>query len=276
MRKLTRVDEIKELCKKFRIDLIELLHEKQTGHPGGSLSITEILTVLYFKEMNIDPQNPNWEDRDRLVLGKGHAAPMLYLNLAEKGYFSKEELKNFRQINSSLQGHPTLKTPGVDAVTGPLGLGISVASGMAMGLKLDNKNEQRVYCILGDGEIQEGIVWEAAMGAAKHKLNNLICILDNNGVQLDGLTKDIMPLNNIRERWESFGWEVIDIDGHCIESIIEGLDAAKNIIDKPVLLNAETIKGKGICFMENKNIWHGKPIDAINYKEAMIQLKGEK
>ena len=238
MRKLTRVDEIKELCKKFRIDLIELLHEKQTGHPGGSLSITEILTVLYFKEMNIDPQNPNWEDRDRLVLGKGHAAPMLYLNLAERGYFSKEELKNFRQINSSLQGHPTLKTPGVDAVTGPLGLGISVASGMAMGLKLDDKNEQRVYCILGDGEIQEGIVWEAAMGAAKHNLNNLICILDNNGVQLDGLTKDIMPLNNIRERWESFGWEVIDIDGHCIESIIKGLEIAKNITNKPVLLNA--------------------------------------
>lgn len=276
MNKLTRVDEIKELCNRFRIDLIDLLHEKQTGHPGGSLSLTEILTVLYFKEMNIDPKNPAWESRDLLVLGKGHAAPMLYLNLAEKGYFSKEELKNFRQINSKLQGHPTLKTPGVDAVTGPLGLGISVASGMAMGLKLDKKDNQYVYCIIGDGETQEGIVWEAAMGAVKHKLDNLICILDNNGVQLDGLTKDIMPLENMSERWQSFGWEVIDIDGHCIESIISGLEKAKKIKDKPILLNAKTIKGKGVHFMENKNTWHGKPIDANNYKEAMIQLKGEK
>lgn len=276
MNKLTRVDEIKELCNRFRIDLIDLLHEKQTGHPGGSLSLTEILTVLYFKELNIDPKNPTWENRDLLVLGKGHAAPMLYLNLAERGYFSKEELKNFRQINSKLQGHPTLKTPGVDAVTGPLGLGISVASGMAMGLKLDKKDNQYVYCIIGDGETQEGIVWEAAMGAVKHKLDNLICILDNNGVQLDGLTKDIMPLENMSERWQSFGWEVIDIDGHCIESIISGLEKAKKIKDKPILLNAKTIKGKGIHFMENKNTWHGKPIDANNYKEAMIQLKGEK
>jgi len=268
-----RVVEIERLCNRFRIDLVKMLHSKQTGHPGGSLSANEIVTTLYSEKMDIDVSNPQDPDRDRFVLGKGHAAPILYLNLAEKGFFPKSELRNFRQINSILQGHPTLKTPGVDAVTGPLGLGISAASGMAMGMKLDN-SEKYVYCLMGDGEIQEGIVWEAAMGAAKHRLDNLICILDNNGVQLDGLTKDIMPMGDITAKWESFGWKVIEINGHSIKAISNAIDLAKTLKGQPILINADTVKGKGISFMEHKNIWHGKPIDDNNLEIALKELQG--
>lgn len=269
----TRINEIENLCNNFRIDLLKMLHSKQTGHPGGSLSATEIITTLYSEKLNIDPKDPNLEDRDLFVLGKGHAAPMLYLNLAEKGFFPKEELKSFRKINSILQGHPTLKTPGVDAVTGPLGLGISAASGMAMGLKM-NGSDKHVYCLMGDGEAQEGIVWEAAMGATKHKLDNLICILDNNGVQLDGLTKDIMPMENMTARWESFGWKVIEIDGHSVKEVSEAIDHAKAVEGQPILINAKTVKGKGVSFMEHKNIWHGKPIDDANLQTALNELQG--
>ncbi len=269
----SRVNEIEKLCNNFRIDLLKMLHSKQTGHPGGSLSATEIVTTLYSEKLKVDANNPNSHDRDRFVLGKGHAAPILYLNLAEKGFFPKEELKNFRQINSILQGHPTLKTPGVDAVTGPLGLGISAASGMAMGMKLDG-SDSYVYCLMGDGEIQEGIVWEAAMGASKYKLDNLICILDNNGVQLDGLTNDIMPMENMTARWESFGWKVIEIDGHCVKSISDAIDLAKECKGQPILINAETVKGKGVSFMEHKNIWHGKPISDENLNIALSELQG--
>jgi len=271
---LEKEKKILDLCKKFRIELIKCLHAVGSGHPGGSLSATEIITILYFHELNIDPRNPSDPERDRFVLGKGHAAPMLYLNLAEKGFLAKNELSNLRQLNHMLQGHPCAKsTPGIDLSTGPLGLGISAAAGMALAGKLDKK-EYYVYVLMGDGETQEGIVWEAAMAASKYKLDNLIVILDNNKVQLDGTIDEIMPLGDIKGKWESFGWKVIEMDGHHVRSISKALEEAKKVKEKPIIIIAETVKGKGISFMEGKNIWHGKPIDDEYFDIAMKELTG--
>jgi len=273
---LTNVQEVKlvNLCKKFRIELIKCLHTVGSGHPGGSLSATEIITTLYFHELNVNPKNPNDPDRDRFILSKGHAAPMLYLNLAEKGYFDKSELSNLRQMNHMLQGHPCAKTTsGIDLSTGPLGLGISAAVGMAIAGKLDKKG-YNVYVLIGDGETQEGIVWEAAMAASKYKLDNLIVILDHNKVQLDGTIDEIMPLGDINAKWESFGWKVIETNGHNIRDISSALEEAKRAKGKPIIIIAETVKGKGISFMEGKNIWHGKPIDDEHFNIAMKELSG--
>ena len=273
---LTNAQEVKlvNLCRKFRKELIECLHAVRSGHPGGSLSATEIITTLYFHELNINPKNPNDPDRDRFILSKGHAAPMLYLNLAEKGYFDKSELSNLRQLNHMLQGHPCAKTtPGIDLSTGPLGLGISAAAGMAIAGKLDKKG-YNVYVLIGDGETQEGIVWEAAMAASKYKLDNLIVILDHNKVQLDGTIDEIMPLGDINAKWESFGWKVIETNGHNVRDISSALEEAKRAKGKPTIIIAETVKGKGISFMEGKNIWHGKPIDDEHFNIAMKELSG--
>jgi len=273
---LTNVQEVKivNLCKKFRIELIKCLHTVGSGHPGGSLSATEIITTLYFHELNVNPKNPNDPDRDRFILSKGHAAPMLYLNLAEKGYFDKSELSNLRQMNHMLQGHPCAKTtPGIDLSTGPLGLGISAAVGMAIADKVDKKG-YNVYVLIGDGETQEGIVWEAAMAASKYKLDNLIVILDHNKVQLDGTIDEIMPLGDINAKWESFGWKVIETNGHNIRDIASALEEAKRAKGRPTIIIAETVKGKGISFMEGKNIWHGKPIDDEHFNLAMKELSG--
>ncbi len=273
---LTNVQEVKivNLCKKFRIELIKCLHTVGSGHPGGSLSATEIITTLYFHELNVNPKNPNDPDRDRFILSKGHAAPMLYLNLAEKGYFDKSELSNLRQMNHMLQGHPCAKTtPGIDLSTGPLGLGISAAVGMAIADKLDKKG-YNVYVLIGDGETQEGIVWEAAMAASKYKLDNLIVILDHNKVQLDGTIDEIMPPGDINAKWESFGWKVIETNGHNIRDIASALEEAKRAKGRPTIIIAETVKGKGISFMEGKNIWHGKPIDDEHFNLAMKELSG--
>jgi len=273
---LTNVQEVKivNLCKKFRIELIKCLHTVGSGHPGGSLSATEIITTLYFHELNVNPKNPNDPDRDRFILSKGHAAPMLYLNLAEKGYFDKSELSNLRQMNHMLQGHPCAKTtPGIDLSTGPLGLGISAAVGMAIAGRLDKKG-YNVYILIGDGETQEGIIWEAAMAASKYKLDNLIVILDHNKVQLDGTIDEIMPLGDINAKWESFGWKVIETNGHNIKDISSALEEAKRAKGKPTIIIAETVKGKGISFMEGKNIWHGKPIDDEHFNIAMKELSG--
>jgi len=219
-------------------------------------------------------KNPNDPDRDRFILSKGHAAPMLYLNLAEKGYFDKSELSNLRQMNHMLQGHPCAKTtPGIDLSTGPLGLGISAAVGMAIAGKLDKKG-YNVYVLIGDGETQEGIVWEAAMAASKYKLDNLIVILDHNKVQLDGTIDEIMPLGDINAKWESFGWKVIETNGHNIRDISSALEEAKRAKGRPTIIIAETVKGKGISFMEGKNIWHGKPIDDEHFNLAMKELSG--
>ena len=270
----TKLAEIKGMCGQMRIDLIKLLHSIQTGHPGGSLSVCEILATLYFGIGNVDPSNPKWEGRDRIVLTKGHAAPMLYFMLAEKGFFAKEELKNLRQINSMLQGHPSIKTtPGVEVSTGPLGAGLSAAVGMAMSLKLDN-NPALVYAIVGDGELNEGTIWEALMSASKFKLDNLITIVDLNGVQLDGTCEDIMPMGDIGVKFAAFGCEVLTCDGHDIADIFDTIEQAKAIQGKPVAILASTVKGKGVPFMEGKNAWHGAPIGKEHFDEAMRELGG--
>lgn len=269
-----RKQELESLCLRFRNELIDLLHEIQTGHPGGSLSCLEILTTLYTEKMNHNPKNPKMEGRDRLILSKGHAAPILYMNLAEQGYFKKEELKTLRQINSNLQGHPCMhKTAGVELSTGPLGLGLGAGLGMCLGERLKG-NDSYIYVILGDGEIQEGAIWESVMAASKFNADHLIAILDNNGVQLDGTLEAIMPMGDIKAKWEAFGWNVIPCDGHDVSSISDAVDKAKENKGKPTLILAKTVKGKGISFMEGKNTWHGKAISDEDYKNAKAELGG--
>lgn len=270
----TRAQELQETCRQFRLELVDLLHSIQTGHPGGSLSCCEILTVLYQEIMNVDPKNPKKADRDRLVLSKGHAAPMLYLNLAKKGFFPEAELKTLRQIDSNLQGHPCAhKTPGVELSTGPLGLGLSAGLAMALSGKLTG-NAYDTYVVLGDGEIQEGGIWEAAMSAAKYKANRLIAILDNNGVQLDGTNDEIMPLGDVGEKFAAFGWKILTCDGHDVSALYDTLQEAKAYEDGPVMIVAKTVKGKGISFMEGKNTWHGKAISDEDYAKANTELGG--
>ncbi len=271
----SRKKELTSLCKRFRIDVIKLLYDIQTGHPGGSLSVCEILTALYFEKARIDENNLTKIDRDRIILTKGHGAPMLYRILAEKGFFPIEEMKTLRQINSRLQGHPSaIDTPGVELSSGPLGIGLSAALGMAIGLKLSNV-EAYVYAIMGDGEINEGSVWEASMAASKFKADNLIAIIDYNGVQLDGSTDEIMPLGDIEAKFKAFGFEVFKCDGHDIIDICNTIDLAKGVKDKPSMIIADTIKGKGVSFMEGKNIWHGRPINKQEFKLALAELEGE-
>ena len=242
------------------------------GHPGGSLSIADILTVLYFNELNIDEKNPKWEDRDRLVLSKGHCAPALYSVLANRGFFDKKELKTLRRLGSFLQGHPDMKkTPGVDMTTGSLGQGLSAANGMAIAAKLDNKS-YRVYCILGDGEIEEGQIWEAAMASNKYKLDNLCVIVDNNNLQIDGKIEDVMSPYPIDEKFRSFGFQIIKIDGNDIDEILKAFEVAKNVKGKPTCIIAKTIKGKGISFMENEASWHGKAPNKEEYDKAVKEL----
>lgn len=273
---VARKNELDALCNKFRIDLIELLHSIQTGHPGGSLSVCEILTALYFEKAKVDSKNPQWPERDRIVLTKGHAAPMLYRVLAEKGFFPVEEMKTLRQFNSRLQGHPcALSTPGVELSTGPLGIGLSASLGMSIGLKYSNI-DATVYAIMGDGELNEGTVWEACMSAAKFKADNLVVILDRNHVQLDGTSDNIMPLDDVSAKFKAFGFEVFDCDGHDVEALCDTIDLAKAVKGKPAIIIAETVKGKGVSFMEGKNTWHGKAINDEECKLALAELRGEK
>ncbi|MBU5427407.1 transketolase [Tissierella pigra] len=268
--------ELKEIARKIRVDIIEMLEESQSGHPGGSLSAVEILTALYFKEMNIDTSNPKWEDRDRFVLSKGHGTPVLYGTLAERGFFPKEELKNFRKMGSILQGHPDMKEiPGVDMTTGSLGQGLAAANGMALAGKLNNK-DYRVYGVIGDGECQEGLIWEAAMLSAHYKLDNITVFLDHNGLQIDGSNKDIMNIEPIDEKFKSFGWNVLTIDGHSIDEILESIEKAKATKDKPTIIIAKTSKGKGVSFMENQVGWHGKAPSKEEAQKALEELGGAK
>ena len=266
--------ELDALCLKFRRGLIEQLHAIQTGHPGGSLSVCEILTTLYFDEANISPENWNDRSRDKIILCKGHAAPMLYLELAEKGFFPMEEFKTLRQINSRLQGHPCSKeTPGVEVSTGPLGLGYPVALGMALSDKADGIDAY-TYAVLGDGEINEGVVWEAAMNASKFKADNLITILDWNGVQLDGTTEQVMSMGDVELKWKAFGYYTIVCDGHDVAALSAAIAAAKSVKGVPSIILAKTVKGKGVSFMEGKNTWHGAPIGDEQYEIAMKELGG--
>lgn len=265
---------LKEIARNIRKDIVSMIHTSKSGHPGGSLSAVEILTALYFDEMNIDPNNCKMEDRDRFVLSKGHAAPVLYATLAQKGYFDREELKGLRKINRMLQGHPDMKgTPGVEMSTGSLGQGFSVACGMAMASKLDNA-PWRVYALLGDGEVQEGIVWEAAMSAAHYKLDNMVAFLDYNGLQIDGKTEDVMNIGPIVDKFKAFGWNVIEIDGHDFDQIFAALDMAKETVGKPTMIVAKTVKGKGISYMENQAGWHGNAPSDSDLEQALIELGG--
>ena len=265
---------LKDIARNIRKDIVSMIHMSKSGHPGGSLSAVEILTALYFDEMNIDPNNCKMEYRDRFVLSKGHAAPVLYATLAHKGYFDREELKGLRKINRMLQGHPDMKgTPGVEMSTGSLGQGFSVACGMAMASKLDNA-PWRVYTLLGDGEVQEGIVWEAAMSAAHYKLDNMVAFLDYNGLQIDGKTEDVMNIGSIVDKFKAFGWNVIEKDGHDFDQIFAALDMAKETVGKPTMIIAKTIKGKGVSFMENQAGWHGAAPSDSDLERALLDLGG--
>ncbi len=265
--------ELKEIAKKIRIGVVEAVYNGKSGHPGGSLSIADILSVLYFNEMNINPNNPKDENRDRFVLSKGHCSPALYSTLALKGFFNYNELLKFRNIESKLQGHPDMnKVPGVDMTTGSLGQGLSAANGMAIAGKMDKKS-YRVYAILGDGEIEEGQVWEAAMTASKYKLDNLCVIVDNNNLQIDGTIEEVKSSYPIDEKFKSFGFEVININGNEISEILQAFERARTIKNKPTAIIAKTTKGKGVSFMENQVGWHGKAPNEEQYNLAIEELK---
>ncbi len=263
---------LKEKAKEIRKSIVSMITEAKSGHPGGSLSATDILTALYFSEMNVDPANPKMEERDRFVLSKGHAAPAIYATLAEKGYFSKDELMTLRKFGSRLQGHPDMKKlPGIEISTGSLGQGLSVANGMALNAKIFNEN-YRTYVVLGDGEIQEGQIWEAAMTAAHYKLDNLCAFLDSNNLQIDGNVSEIMGVEPLDKKWEAFGWNVIKIDGHDFEQILSALDKAREYKGKPTMIIAKTIKGKGVSFMENVCGFHGVAPTLEELERALAEL----
>lgn len=264
---------LEEKAVSIRKNIITMLNKSGSGHPGGSLSAVEILTTLYFDEMKVDSKKPNWDERDRFVLSKGHAAPVLYATLAEKEYFPKEELLKLRQVNSMLQGHPDMKgTPGVDMSTGSLGQGFSASCGMALASKLD-KLDTRTYVLLGDGEVQEGIVWETAMASAHYKLDNLVAILDFNGLQIDGSNDTVMGVQPLADKFRAFEWNVIEIDGHKYDEIINAFKKAKTVKGKPTIIIANTVKGKGVSFMEDKAGWHGKAPNDEETKIALAELE---
>ncbi|HHW00302.1 MAG TPA: transketolase [Clostridiaceae bacterium] len=264
--------QLKKIATRVRKHIIDEVYSASSGHPGGSLSCTDILTVLYFHEMRVDPKNPDWSDRDRFVLSKGHCAPALYAVLAERGFFPVEDLVTFRSADSYLEGHPSMRyVKGVDMSTGSLGQGISAATGMALAGKLDKK-DYRVYSILGDGELQEGQVWEALMSAAHYKLDNLTAFLDYNGLQIDGKIVDVMSPEPIVDKFKAFGWNVIEIDGHDYEQIINAIDQAKKTKGMPTMVVAHTVKGKGVSFMENQAGWHGTAPNKEQRDQAIAEL----
>jgi transketolase len=268
--KMLSEEVLKQKAKKIRRDILDMVHCAGSGHIGGSMSAVEILLYLYHNKMNIKPDLPLWRERDRFIMSKGHATPVYYSVLSDRGFFPHDELKTFRQLNSCLQGHPDMKkTKGVDFSSGSLGQGLSVGCGMAWGLKNEGL-DSKVYVLLGDGELNEGQVWEAAMAAVKFKLNNLVAIIDHNGVQLDGFNDEIMPLLSVAEKFKSFGWEVAEINGHCFKEIGEALNKS---YDKPYAIVARTVKGKGVSFMENNHKWHGSPINDEQYNQAICEIQ---
>lgn len=269
------IKQLQILAAKSRMGAILGTYNAKSGHPGGSLSAADIFTYLYFKEMNVDPANPDWADRDRFVLSKGHCCPSLYATLALKGFFDWKELEELRHVGAMLQGHPDMKgTPGIDMSTGSLGQGISAACGMALAAKIDNKS-YRTYTVLGDGEVEEGQVWEAAMFAAHNKLDNLVVIVDQNGLQIDGTVEEVAGIEPLDKKFESFGFEVIKIDGHDFEQIADALDKAKTVKGKPTAILAATVKGKGVSFMENQVGWHGTAPNKEQYEQATAELQAE-
>ncbi len=267
--------QLKTLAAKARLGAVIGTYHAKSGHPGGSLSAADIMTYLYFKEMNVDPANPACADRDRFVLSKGHCCPSLYAVLALKGFFEWDELTKLRHVGAMLQGHPDMKgTPGIDMSTGSLGQGVSAACGMALAGKFDKK-DYRVYAILGDGECEEGQVWEAAMFAAHNKLDNLVVIVDQNGLQIDGPVAEVCGIEPLDKKFESFGFNVIKIDGHCFDEIEAAFEAAKTVKGKPTAILAKTVKGKGVSFMENEVDWHGKGPNKAEFEQATAELNAE-
>ncbi len=278
---MKNIDELKKIAQKLRISIVEMLTEAKSGHPGGSLSVTDIVTALYFSEMKHDPKNPKWEGRDRFVLSKGHAIPAGYAAMAECGYFPHAELMTLRKTGSRLQGHPDPeKLPGMEAPTGSLGQGLSIAQGMALASKLASAGKSEhwhTYCVLGDGECQEGQVWEAAMSAPKFKLGGyLTAILDYNGGQIDGPVKEVMDLEPIADKWRAFNWNVTVVDGHSFEELIPALRASRMATGAPHMIIAKTVKGKGVSFMENNIGWHGVTPTKEQCEKAVAELKGGK
>lgn len=272
------VEGLTKIAHQLRVDVLEMIYNAQTGHLGGSLSAAEIVATLYYHELNVDPYNPEWPDRDRFVLCKGHAAPVVYAALADLGFFAREELVLLRQVNSMLQGHPDMrKTPGVEMSTGSLGQGLSAAIGMALAARLDGK-DYHVWALLGDGELNEGQVWEAASFAAFHRLSNLTAIVDLNGVQLDGPTDCILSMDPVADKWKAFGWNVIEVDGHSVTELLQAYDVATAVMSealdyaRPTVILAHTVKGKGVSFMENQAAWHGSVPNAQQFNEAMKEL----
>ena len=268
-------EQFEKIAAKIRIDVIRAVHNAGSGHPGGSLSAADIVTALYFREMNIDPEHPDMEDRDKFILSKGHAGPVQYAALAERGYYPVEDMMSLRKLGSIFQGHPNMhKVPGIEMSTGSLGQGISASVGMALANKMDGK-KGRVYTLLGDGEIQEGIVWEAAMSAAHYGLDNLCAILDWNGLQIDGKNDDVMTVKPVDEKFAAFGWNVVVIDGHNFDEIFAALDNARACKGKPTVIIAKTHKGQGVSFMADNPGWHGKAPNEEEAKQAVEELGGE-
>ena len=271
--KITDVQELKDVAKKIRINILHMLTQAGSGHTGGSLSAADVAVAIYFSKMSFNPDNPKWENRDRFILSKGHAAPLLYAIMAEAGYFPMETINNLRKVESPLQGHPCCKhIPGIEVSTGSLGQGLSVANGMALGLRLDN-NPARVYCIMGDGETQEGQIWEAAMTSAHYKIDNLCAVVDNNELQIDGPVEEVMGIQPVHDKWEAFGWHVISIDGHDMEEILKALDEAEGVKGKPTIIIANTTKGKGVSFFEDKVEYHGVAPSREEFDKAVKEIR---
>lgn len=266
--------ELQNVATDIREDIIHMLLAAGSGHSGGPLGLADIFTALYFSVLKHDPKNPDWPERDILVLSNGHCAPVRYATMAEAGYFDKDELKTLRQFGSRLQGHPERdKLPGLETTSGPLGCGLSQACGMALALRMDGDNKRRIFVVMSDGEQDEGNTWEAAMLASKYQLGNLIAITDRNNIQIDGPTEQIMPLENLKAKWEAFGWHVMEIDGNDIEAVIGACKLGRAVTEKPVMILAATVPGKGVDFMEYDYHWHGKTPDAEQAKAALKQLR---
>ncbi len=267
-----KIVELNEIARRLRVDSLRLIHRRGSGHPGGALSAADILAVLYFHVMNIDPRKPDWDERDRFILSKGHASAVLYSALTRRGYFPLSELDNWGEVECPHQGHPDrLKTPGVDMTSGLLGHGVAVGTGLALAARRKGQS-WRTYVLLGDGECQGGIVWEGAVTAAKFHLGNLVAILDYNDVQLDGFVHDVMPLGNIHDRWAAIGWHVIEVNGHDVDALAAAFEKARSIEDRPVIIIARTTKGKGVSYMENQSFWHGNVPNADQLAQALEEL----
>jgi transketolase len=272
----TLIEELRRRAAEIRTLLVKTVHTAKSGHYGGSMSLADILAVLYFHDMRINPQDPRWPERDRLILSKGHAAPVLYSTLALRGFFPISELATLRKIESILQGHPDMnKTPGVDYTSGSLGHGLGIAAGMALGAKRNSQN-YHVFAIVGDGEMQEGSIWEAAMSAAKFELDNLTVILDKNGLQVEGRVAEIMPVESVAEKWKAFGWKIMEINGHEIQAILDALTWAREPGSSPKIIIADTIKGRGVSFMENKVNWHKGDLDDVTFVQALEELEKQR